>query len=75
MQFKLVIPKTIHQQKNLFDFGFYDTNSIVNIVITLPYFVGFIVIKKEDVPCHQKSREFLSWWRQKKMKSLNVEGK
>ena len=47
MQFKLVIPKTIHQQKNLFDFGFYDTNSIVNIVITLPYFVGLIVIKRK----------------------------
>ena len=50
MQFKLVIPKTIHQQKNLFDVVFYDTNSIVNIVITLPYFVGLIVTKKEDVP-------------------------
>ena len=66
MQFKLVIPKTTDQQKNLFDFGIYDTNGIVNIVITLPYFVRLIVIKKEDVPCHQKSREFISWWRQKR---------
>ena len=45
MQFKLVIPKTTHQQKNLFDFGIYDTNGIVNIVITLPYFVGLIVTR------------------------------